>query len=118
MLWASSIDVDARVTPLEAPGNPKAAAPEQPVSAQPAIQRLRRSVSISDSAMLSAAMRSGAVASRQTEQRRRASHPRLEGAPFGLSLSHRFGRRKRGCPARRAIAVRPPRLGGGRSPNR
>jgi hypothetical protein len=40
LLWASSIDVDARMTPLEAPDNPKAAAPEQRVSAQPASQRL------------------------------------------------------------------------------
>ena len=46
---ASSIDVDARVTPLDRPGNPKAAAPEQRVSAQPAIQRLRRSISTSSS---------------------------------------------------------------------
>jgi hypothetical protein len=46
---ANSIGVDARVTPLDPPGNPKAAAPRQRVSAQPAIQRLRRSDSTSSS---------------------------------------------------------------------
>jgi hypothetical protein len=37
LLRASSIDVDARVTPLDPPANPKEAPPEQRVSAQPAI---------------------------------------------------------------------------------
>jgi hypothetical protein len=38
LLWASSIGVDARVTPLDPRGNPNAAAAEQRVSAPPAIR--------------------------------------------------------------------------------
>src|SRR5690242_15775620 len=74
-LWASSIDVNARVTPLDPPGNPKAAAPEQRVSAQPAIQRLRRSVWTSSSRSRSGRLGEATVSPASAETLLRREEP-------------------------------------------